>query len=363
MLNLTQKLISFDSTQSEIETMKFIESYIKDIFWDTLIYQKQDIGHNQRYNLIIKNTEHPDVILAWHVDTVPEFSKEQFIPRIQDDKLYGRGAVDMKAGVAINITLIDFMLKNKIKFWVLCYADEEYHFRGMEKFVQEYTWKIHPKLTIVTESTNTKIYTWFRGIASISLEIKWKSAHSARKHLWINAISEYVYFIDHLEKHIQSKDIDGYQSLTNLAWIHGGIQQDWNIIRQDNIVPNIAKGEFSIRLGNKFTQQELEIFMKDYFDKKWIEIISTKIKVRCNPMIQTGLKEKYEEYGEVEEGYTFGYSDIQFVKDSLGGDCLLIWPSPNEKSHQADEYVDIESMSKAKNIIEKILQDFIANKS
>jgi acetylornithine deacetylase/succinyl-diaminopimelate desuccinylase-like protein len=65
----------------------------------------------------------------------------------------------MKAGVAINIALIDFMLRNKIKFRVLCYADEEYHFRGMKKFVETYQGKIHPKLTIVTEPTNAKIYT------------------------------------------------------------------------------------------------------------------------------------------------------------------------------------------------------------
>jgi len=65
----------------------------------------------------------------------------------------------MKAGVAINITLIDVMLKHDIKFRVLCYADEEYHFRGMKKFTEIYGGKIHPKLTIVTEPTNAKIYT------------------------------------------------------------------------------------------------------------------------------------------------------------------------------------------------------------
>jgi hypothetical protein len=44
----------------------------------------------------------------------------------------------MKAGVSINIALIDFMMKNNIKFWVLCYTDEEYNFLGMKKFVEIY---------------------------------------------------------------------------------------------------------------------------------------------------------------------------------------------------------------------------------
>jgi acetylornithine deacetylase/succinyl-diaminopimelate desuccinylase-like protein len=49
------------------------------------------------------------------------------------------------------------------------------------------------------------------------MEIKGKSVHSARKHLGINAIEEYVHFMDALEKYMQTKDIEGYVSLTNLA--------------------------------------------------------------------------------------------------------------------------------------------------
>ena len=359
MLTLTQKLISFNTTQIENEAMHYLEDYVKNLHGDKLIYEQQDIWDKNRYNLIIKNTENPDIILAWHVDTVPELSEEQFIPRIEGNKLYGRGAVDMKAGVAINITLIDFMLKHNIKFRVLCYADEEYNFLWMKKFTEIYGGKIHPKLTIVTEPTNGKIYTWFRGIASLHMEIKGKSVHSARKHLGINAIEEYVHFIDHLEKHIQSKDTYGYQSLTNLAWLHGGIYKEGEIFWQDNIVPNVAKGNFSLRLGNNFTYKDFESFMQEYFDKKWIELIDIHTKIRYNPLIQVGLQEKYGKYGDVEEWYTFGYSDGQFVKEYIGWDCLLIWPWPNEKSHQADEYVEIDSIEKAKVIIEGILKDFV----
>jgi len=89
----------------------------------------------------------------------------------------------------------------------------------MKKFVEVHTGKIHPKLTIVTEPTNAKIYTGFRGVAALYLEIKGKSVHSALKNLGINAIEEYIYFIEHIEKYIQSKDIHGYVSLTNLASI------------------------------------------------------------------------------------------------------------------------------------------------
>jgi len=359
MLELTMKLISFDTTQNENAAMQFIEKYVKEKYGDKVICEQQAIWNNDRYNLIIKNTDQPDIILAGHVDTVPELSKEQFIPKIEGNKLYGRWAVDMKAGVAINIQLIDFMLENKIKFFVLCYADEEYNFLWMKKFVEEYAGKISPKLTIVTEPTDAAIYTGFRGIAALSMEIKGKSVHSARKHLGINAIEEYVHFMDALEKYLQSKDTFGYQSLTNLAWMSWWIYKEGEIIRQDNIVPCVAKGKFSLRLGNNFSYEEFDLFMQDHFGKKWIEIVEVQQKIRYNPLIQSWLEEKYAKYGSVVAGYTFGYSDVQLMKECIGGDCLLIWPWPRQLAHQAEEYVDIDSIEKAKSVIEKILKDIM----
>ena len=108
MLELTKQLIGFDTTKNENTAMEFIQKYVYEMYRDMLIYEHQDINDQGRYNLIIKNTNNPDIILAGHVDTVPEFSKEQFFPKVEWNKLYGRGAVDMKAGVAINISLIEY---------------------------------------------------------------------------------------------------------------------------------------------------------------------------------------------------------------------------------------------------------------
>jgi len=90
MLDLTQKLISFNTTQIENEAMQYIEDYVRNLYGDQLIYEQQLIDDKDRYNLIIKNTDQPDIILAGHVDTVPELSKDQFTPRIEGNKLYGR---------------------------------------------------------------------------------------------------------------------------------------------------------------------------------------------------------------------------------------------------------------------------------
>jgi hypothetical protein len=43
MLTLTQKLISFNTTQIENEAMHYLEDYVKNLHGDKLIYEKQDI--------------------------------------------------------------------------------------------------------------------------------------------------------------------------------------------------------------------------------------------------------------------------------------------------------------------------------
>jgi len=53
MLDLTKKLISFDTTQIENDAMKFIQNYVKNLYGDKLIYEKQEIADQSLDQYII----------------------------------------------------------------------------------------------------------------------------------------------------------------------------------------------------------------------------------------------------------------------------------------------------------------------
>ena len=80
----------------------------------------------------------PAILLAGHLDTVPVVDPDQLVPYEKEGRIYGRGAVDMKAGVTILLEMIPYLLKNNIPFMMLFYCDEEYNFLGMKKFISEY---------------------------------------------------------------------------------------------------------------------------------------------------------------------------------------------------------------------------------
>lgn len=362
-------LISFDTTKSETECMIYIQNVLKEEFWDNIIFEKQDIWDNWRYNLILSNTNNPEILLAWHIDVVPVDNKDQFKPYIEWEKLYWRWSVDMKWGVAVLMDLLPDLINNNKKFWMLFYCDEEYYFKWMKKFTEEYNWKITPKIVIIPEPTDNKLLLSFRWCVECDISIEWKSAHAARKWEWISAIEEMMIFYKALENYIKKKDSNKlwFESSVNLAYIAWWYKNDqWEIINRANMVSNISNATFDIRIWNDLTQLEFENFCKDYFNErekvinkqwinKWVTLLKNDLKLRLWPLLQKDIEEKYKNNRDLNPWTTFWYSDIQLIKEQIWWECIQVGPWPNEKCHQSDEYVEIPSLFKTKNQIIDLL--------
>jgi succinyl-diaminopimelate desuccinylase len=82
----------------------------------------------------------PTIVLHGHLDVVPG-REEQFEPRIDGDRLYGRGAYDMKGGLASMIcALRDVAAQDRVRVHFVCVSDEEseeIEDRGSDYLVRE----------------------------------------------------------------------------------------------------------------------------------------------------------------------------------------------------------------------------------
>jgi acetylornithine deacetylase len=127
------------------------------------------------------------LLLCGHLDTVNvEDMDDPHRPQIEGDRLYGRGAYDMKASVAASLIACreaaSLGLAGDVV--VAAVADEEHASLG----VQEVLTAVEADAAIVTEPTEMALVVANRGFAWFEVEVTGKAAHGSRPHLGVDAI-------------------------------------------------------------------------------------------------------------------------------------------------------------------------------
>lgn len=121
----------------------------------------------------------PSMMFCGHIDTVGvEGMREPFSPRIDDGRLYGRGAQDMKAGVAAMIAAAGVLAKDwtRGRLIVAAVVDEEHMSLGAEALVRDW----HADMAIVTEPTDLRLAVGHKGFAWVEIVTHGRAAHGSR---------------------------------------------------------------------------------------------------------------------------------------------------------------------------------------
>lgn len=143
ILSLLKDLVEINSVSGN---EKEICLYVRDWFEDNDIEVEMQRVENERWNVIARvsgeGSDKKVLILSGHLDTVPpvdNWETDPFKLEIKNGKAYGLGALDMKSGVAILMSIMKEM-KNSAKndLWCVLTVDEELISMGMWKFLEEY---------------------------------------------------------------------------------------------------------------------------------------------------------------------------------------------------------------------------------
>ncbi len=160
-------------------------------------------GEPGRVNVVARLTgasEGRRVLLNGHLDVVPAtagWRVDPFEGRIEDGRLIGRGAVDMKAGVAAMAAVMEELrrrgLPRRGEVLFAAVADEETgSHQGTQLLMRR---GLRADVAIVGEPTNLEISHGNRGSWWATVTIKGKAAHAARPHLGVNALSAAAEFV------------------------------------------------------------------------------------------------------------------------------------------------------------------------
>ena len=139
------------------------------------------------------------LMLNAHCDTVDAGGMaEPFSGAIRDGKVYGRGAYDMKGGLAACMAavkaLVDAGARLRGDVLVAAVADEEYGSLGTSGLIQ----RVKVDGAIVTEPTGLEVCLAHKGYLWIEVEIAGRAAHGSKFELGIDANMKMGHFLSRL---------------------------------------------------------------------------------------------------------------------------------------------------------------------
>jgi acetylornithine deacetylase len=168
----------------------------------------------------------PTVMFCGHLDTVGvDGMKDPFKPRIENQRLYGRGSEDMKGGVAAMIAAAADLARNwkRGRLIVAGVVDEEHLSLGAEALVRD--WRAD--FAIVTEPTALKLAIGHKGFAWAEIVTRGRAAHGSRPDEGRDAIARMgrvLVALEALDRELQAKSPIPYQGSASLhaSIISGG---------------------------------------------------------------------------------------------------------------------------------------------
>ena len=188
---LTERLIAFDTSSTEglRRAAEFVGGWLES--------REIKAEQGEAKGLPVTTAEvgpegAPTLVLHGHLDVVPGHDG-QFEPRTDGDKLYGRGAYDMKGALAVMMLVLhELRDQEQVRLRLGIVSDEESEEekdRGSDALVDG---GFLGDFAITGEPTNLQVGVQAKGVLAMRLEVRGRAAHGATPWLGDNAVVKAV---------------------------------------------------------------------------------------------------------------------------------------------------------------------------
>jgi succinyl-diaminopimelate desuccinylase len=371
IIELTQKLIRVPSYSGDARTLSQIAQIISEEM-ERMNLSVQLIEAEKGLSNVIGtfrgSADALCLLFNGHTDVVPaqsggDWTSEPFAAEIKEGRIYGRGACDMKGGLAAMLAAarIAFRLFPEYKGNLILTAtvDEEIGgFKGLKYVVAQ---GIKADMGVVCEPSALKIVNVCKGLLQLRLRTRGKSAHGGVPEQGVNAISKMMKILNKLESHDfgQTPHKVLGRPTVNIGRIGGG--------QKPNVVPDSCEAEIDIRyLPGKNHRQIIddveraiaELKKEDRQINAEIEIIRYRSSLEIaqnSPVIKTIMeagKEILGEYPELRGMITPG--DSEYLVNA-GIPSVIFGPGDEHLAHSANEWIAINDILTAAEIYAAVM--------
>jgi succinyl-diaminopimelate desuccinylase len=320
-------------------------------------------------------TEGPNFCYAGHTDVVPVgneagWTVDPFGGEVIDGTLYGRGATDMKGGIACFVSGMSRFLKNRSgnfngSISLLITGDEEGPSINGTRKVLDWLAERNETLDacIVGEPTNPNklgemVKIGRRGSISGWLTVHGMQGHTAYPHLADNPLPRMIAMLDTITSEKLDDGTDHFQpSNLQLTTIDVGNTAT-------NIIPGEVQAAFNIRFNDLHTSESLMTWLKEKFDAVGgdydVEFQITGEAFLTPPgKLSSLLSEAVEKTTGIKPDLstTGGTSDARFIKDFCP---IAEFGLISQSMHKVDECARLSDMERLTDIYELFLDGYFA---
>lgn len=332
---------------------------------------------NNLHAVFNPNNSEKTIYFAGHTDVVNEgdlakWNLPPFSATIEGDKLYGRGACDMKCAVACFLAAAQNFIKinPNPEFGVgfLITNDEESEGVNGTKKALQWMEENNKKISacIVGEPTNPAklgemVKIGRRGSVNFDFQITGKQGHVAYADLALNPITALIDSLQTLNSHVFD-DGNEFFPPTNLE-ITALTSDNFG----ENVIPFQAQANFNIRFNSIHTSKSI-IELVDYVCRKNAASLGYKYQLKHRVSGESFLSNQGNFANKVRDiiakttnidtvfSTTGGTSDARFIKDYCSN--MIEFGLINETAHKINEYSVISEIKDLQKIYLEILQQF-----
>jgi len=350
--------VSSTSNQGVIE---YARQRLQPSQWDVRTFPYTDPNGIEKANLIAvpKKGSNPEVIdlaLVCHTDTVPypDDWPEAVHPKVINERVYGRGACDVKGFLACILAAVADLDVAERSVAVVLTADEEIGCVGAKRLLGEK--QLCARKAVVGEPTQLHPVVAGKGYALGEVVVRGKAAHSAFPKAGRSAILDAATLIGSIRKIGLRAAMERHErfdppfTTVNIGTISGGTAK--------NIVP--AECRFLVEWRPVPGQNErwiADLIGEELARAQKDDVQATFEPIRIDPGFETDLQSKLVEElerlsGNAAAAVAFG-TEAPYLK-KLGADTVVFGPGDMRTAHSVEENVPIEELERCVEILRRL---------
>lgn len=280
------------------------------------------------------------VVIAGHIDTVPVAGNLPVQRRELDgaEVLWGRGTVDMKAGVAVQLKLAAELTEPNVDLTWIFYDHEEVEasLNGLGRISRNRPELLEADFAVLCEPTAAAIEGGCNGTMRAEISTSGLKAHSARAWMGKNAIHAAAEVLRRLNDYqTQSVEVDGlvYRESMNAVLISGGIAT--------NVIPDDCRVTVNYRFAPSKSAKDAQAHLEALFAGFDVKVVD--VAVGARPGLDRPEARAFIEATGLEVMPKYGWTDVARFSE-LGIPAINYGPGDPNKAHADDENCPVDQI-------------------